>query len=305
MFAVFLNLMANLFGSLPQSLGEQQIRSDAVDTLPAIHRALTRAMAHEDEEVANTIKKPLVRNDRKVGVIRCVTELCRLFWSSFDIDRVLAMLAAPATREKVLWHLNAHEPLVEEKLQTFLTKHGIMAMQSASAISKVVAAMSTDETTFLRALHKSSILPFVRDDATLGEIVAQTQNIQTLRLPEAEGWLAMFRCAVEMQEHAIIACDMFEPGARIVTVNRAFEDLTGYSPTDAVGYNCRFLQGEYTESSAVLQIIEAMRAAQQVQVELTNYRKDGSSFRNLHSWIDHPFAYFVLVLKSAFQLYLL
>jgi PAS domain S-box-containing protein len=275
--------MKNLFGSLPQTLGQDLNSSIDVDTLPAIHRALTRAMAHEDEPVTQIITKPLVLNDRKVGILRCITKLCRLFWSSFDVKLVLAMLAAAPTRNRVLWHLNAHKPEVEVQLQTFMTKHNLLAAQSATALSKVVDALSAEEAAFLSDLHASSILPFVREDATLGEVVAQTQSIQTLQLPEAHGWLDMFRRAVEMQEHAIIACDMNEPGARIVTLNTAFTELTGYSQVDAVGCNCRFLQGEQTESLAVLEIIEALRTAQQAHVELTNYRKDGSSFRNLLS----------------------
>ena len=37
------------------------------------------------------------------------------------------------------------------------------------------------------------------------------------------------------------------------------------------------------EQEAVLQLVESLRAAEPVQLELTNYRKDGRAFRNLLS----------------------
>ena len=82
---------------------------------------------------------------------------------------------------------------------------------------------------------------------------------------------------------AMIVADMAQPGAKLVCVNPAFEELTGYAASEAVGQNCRFLQGEDTEQEAVLQLVESIRAAEPVQLELTNYRKDGSRFRNLLS----------------------
>ena len=71
-----------------------------------------------------------------------------------------------------------------------------------------------------------------------------------------------------------------QPGARLVCVNGAFERLTGYGRDFAVGRNCRFLQGADTEPAAVQQLVEALRDARPTAVELTNYRRDGSAFRN-------------------------
>ena len=73
---------------------------------------------------------------------------------------------------------------------------------------------------------------------------------------------------------------MQQPGARIVSVNSAFEDLTGYSAAEAIGQNCRFLQGPATPNSQVLQLSESVRAAEPAQLVLTNYRKDGTRFSN-------------------------
>ena len=70
------------------------------------------------------------------------------------------------------------------------------------------------------------------------------------------------------------------PGLPLTTVNTAFEALTGYSAAEAVGKNCRFLQGAETEQHELLSVVSALRHGTPVKVEMTNYRSDGSAFRN-------------------------
>jgi PAS domain S-box-containing protein len=62
--------------------------------------------------------------------------------------------------------------------------------------------------------------------------------------------------------------------------NPAFCALTGYSESEVVGRNCRFLTGEGTEPWVSDHIRAAIRERRPVLVEILNYRKDGSPFRN-------------------------
>ena len=64
----------------------------------------------------------------------------------------------------------------------------------------------------------------------------------------------------------------------MIYVNEGFEALTGYSKEEAVGRNCRFLQGEATRERPVAEMRRAIDRAEPVSVELRNYRKDGSQF---------------------------
>jgi PAS domain S-box-containing protein len=93
-------------------------------------------------------------------------------------------------------------------------------------------------------------------------------------------WLEMLMQATENLPFALIVADMHEPGAKLVSVNAVFERLTGWAKGDALGQNCRFLQGEGTEQEALAQLVDGLRSGAKVLVELTNYRRDGSSFRN-------------------------
>jgi PAS domain S-box-containing protein len=66
----------------------------------------------------------------------------------------------------------------------------------------------------------------------------------------------------------------------LVFVNPAFERTTGYSYDEAVGRNCRFLQGADTDPAAVERVRELLGREEHGTVTLLNYRKDGSAFWN-------------------------
>lgn len=57
-------------------------------------------------------------------------------------------------------------------------------------------------------------------------------------------------------------------------------ELTGYDESEIVGRNCRFLSGPGTEPWLTEAIREGVREQKPVLVEILNYKKDGSPFRN-------------------------
>lgn len=79
---------------------------------------------------------------------------------------------------------------------------------------------------------------------------------------------------------AAIICDARDPDMLIISCNAAFIALTGYPREEVVGRNCRFLRGPDTDPEVSRQLREAIRAGQPTMVEILNYRKDGTAFRN-------------------------
>jgi PAS domain S-box-containing protein len=86
--------------------------------------------------------------------------------------------------------------------------------------------------------------------------------------------------AIASVSAGILITDPRQPDNPIIYVNPAFERLTGYDAADALGRNCRFLQGAGTDPSAVSEVRQALKEERGLRIELLNYRKDGSSFWN-------------------------
>lgn len=85
---------------------------------------------------------------------------------------------------------------------------------------------------------------------------------------------------VEAAVNGFVIADCQQKDTPLIYVNPAFERITGYSFEDAVGRNCRFLQGDKTDGSAVESIRDALAAGRVVRTVLKNYKKDGPEFWN-------------------------
>jgi len=70
------------------------------------------------------------------------------------------------------------------------------------------------------------------------------------------------------------------PDNPLVVANAAFCDLTGYREDEVVGRNCRFLAGNATEPWLTERLRLAVKDRQPTLVDILNYKKDGSPFRN-------------------------
>ena len=70
------------------------------------------------------------------------------------------------------------------------------------------------------------------------------------------------------------------PDNPIVECNDAFVALTGYQSSEIIGHNCRFLTGAGTEPWLKEMLRNGIRRRQPVMVEILNYKKDGTPFRN-------------------------
>ncbi len=86
--------------------------------------------------------------------------------------------------------------------------------------------------------------------------------------------------AVEASPSGITIADATQPDMPLIYVNPAFELTTGYSASEALGRNCRFLQGDDRDQPQLEIVRAALREERACNVILRNYRKNGDLFYN-------------------------
>jgi PAS domain S-box-containing protein len=97
-------------------------------------------------------------------------------------------------------------------------------------------------------------------------------------LEQAQKVLRVRDQAIAAANNAIVITNPHLPDNPIIFCNPAFEMITGYTPQEVLGRNCRFLQGPETDSATIEQIRTAVREEQDCQVVIKNYRKEGTPF---------------------------
>lgn len=81
-------------------------------------------------------------------------------------------------------------------------------------------------------------------------------------------------------EMSVVFTDPSLPDNPMIFVSEQFTAQTGYALNEAVGRNCRFLQGAETNPHAVAAIREGLAAHTRFTIDILNYRKDGTAFLN-------------------------
>jgi PAS domain S-box-containing protein len=79
---------------------------------------------------------------------------------------------------------------------------------------------------------------------------------------------------------AMVVTNPNRPDNPIEIANAAFCRLTGYAEREILGRNCRFLAGEETEPTVRQQVRNAVQGQRPVLVDILNYKRDGTPFRN-------------------------
>ncbi|KAA9397362.1 PAS domain S-box protein [Haloarcula sp. CBA1130] len=134
----------------------------------------------------------------------------------------------------------------------------------------------TGTTTGLRADGSTFTEDHVLALTDRGELVCTVRDISNQRDGEQE--LTRIKRAMDEAPIGITITGLGQEDTPITYANSRFLELTGYAESEVCGRNCRFLQGEGTESEPVDAMRAAIDADEPVSVELRNYRKDGTMF---------------------------
>nr|AML78592.1 putative LOV domain-containing protein [Canella winterana] len=87
--------------------------------------------------------------------------------------------------------------------------------------------------------------------------------------------------ALSTLQQTFVVSDATKPDYPIMFASAGFFSMTGYSPKEVIGRNCRFLQGPDTDPLELEKIREAIRTGTSYCGRLWNYKKNGTPFWNL------------------------
>lgn len=119
-----------------------------------------------------------------------------------------------------------------------------------------------------RRNHKGQITGFL---GIANDLSAQKQ---------AEVELLLRERAIAASTNGIVITDHRRPDYPVIYANPAFEKITGYSLSEVIGRNCRFLQGGDQNQPGLLALRHALKKGQSARVVLKNIRKNGTVFWN-------------------------
>ncbi len=137
----------------------------------------------------------------------------------------------------------------------------------------IVRVLSEDLCEFVAKRHAGRLLPLLR------------RLLRGIEIKSSRGILsaearAPHRRAMEALPVSVVIADATAPDLPLVYVNPAFEEITGYRREEALGRNCRFLQGPDRDQPGLNDIRAALREGREARALLQNYRKDGAPFWN-------------------------
>ncbi len=96
----------------------------------------------------------------------------------------------------------------------------------------------------------------------------------------AKVWQKLLERAINASANGVIITDATNVNNPIVYVNSGFEATTGYSEYEAIGRNCRFLQGDDRDQPGLQTLRHAIAEERGCRVTLRNYRNNGTMFWN-------------------------
>lgn len=77
-----------------------------------------------------------------------------------------------------------------------------------------------------------------------------------------------------------VLSDPLQEDNPIIHANKKFYEITGYTPEEILGKNCRFMQGEGSDKETLAKVKKDIEDKKPCRHVVLNYRKDGTPFWN-------------------------
>lgn len=135
---------------------------------------------------------------------------------------------------------------------------------------------------FFRTMWRDTYSPIYDDEENIiGVLVFVQELTEHIKMENRFNELKVFENIVNRVQTGITLVDPNKEDMPIVFVNDGFCKITGYEKNEVLGKNFRFLRGENNNQKNLAIIKESMKNKSTCEVELINYKKDGTKFINL------------------------
>ncbi|MET1077657.1 MAG: EAL domain-containing protein [Pseudomonas sp.] len=251
-----LNALASIGKQLAMALG----RARLFESMELLVAQRTEALSRNEallRNILDSLPVGVMVADQQGQLIMSNPE-SRLIWNGGQPGRALGWWADTGVPlEAADW------PMQRAVQQGLASRNEVIDIQTADGADKTLL---------------NSAVPFHDTaQAILGAIVV-IQDISEQRRRDLQT-RTLIR-AVEASVNAVVITDHEQADQPIVYVNPSFERITGYRAEEAIGRNCRFLQGGHRDQGGLESIRRTLGALEEGGALLRNVRKDGSEFWN-------------------------
>jgi len=305
---VLVDKLAEKAAQLEQRVAELAVSEKHIHRLNLLYRVLSetnQAIVHlaDESELFQTICRTAVERGgfamAWVGLLDAQRErITPVAWSGpveawFSTLGDFSLQGPPrapveiALRENRIYVSNqlTSEPLLQP-IHAALRQAGLNSAISAPLHTEghLVGALTlfaADPDYFDPAMHELVVEIASDISFALGNFEREKQRrLAEERLRQSEEANRLTQRAVEASANGIMITAI-EPGGNLICyVNPAFEHITGYSSTEVLGRDPRFLRGSDHQQIGATIINAALKDGRDGKAMLRNYRKDGSLFWN-------------------------
>jgi len=230
-------------------------------------------MIHLTSKIAN--KALVTRN-----IIRCASTCASNVWST---SLSFASPESDFTAEE--FRSNVYE-MAQDKANIWSNSLSFTSPESDFTADKlrnsVLSHMEKNESDRSNLAYSLSFAQAESDYTSLlltNEMKEQLSNVKPLYEAFESPLPTTLDEALEASNEAIVITEITPP-FNVVTVNKAWEDLCGYTKAECNGQSLRMIQGPETDLAAVETLMEHVLTGETAGTVLTNYKKGGKKFRN-------------------------
>lgn len=111
------------------------------------------------------------------------------------------------------------------------------------------------------------------------QIIAVSRDITSKKAEEQQ--LKLLESVITNTNEAVLITEAdYDPeiGPKIIYVNPAFTEMTGYTAGEIIGKTPRVLQGPKTDEAALIKLRKALQTWETCEITMVNYKKNGAEF---------------------------